>query len=137
MDYETALEIAKNAHKGQKRKDGTDYITHPLAVAEKFTDNDFKVVAILHDVLEDTSITIDVLIDSDLTQKQGDALVAITRTLYEPYTLYIMRLEHNHMARTIKKEDLKHNLSTLSKNDTKYKRYMDALKYLELQKTIR
>ena len=55
--YERAVEIATAAHEGQSRWGGEPYITHPLAVAKSFGMGRAKVVAVLHDVIEDTNIT--------------------------------------------------------------------------------
>lgn len=52
-----ALRIATQAHKGQKDKGGNDYILHPIAVAEKVKHPYCKIVALLHDVIEDTEET--------------------------------------------------------------------------------
>ena len=56
---EKALQIAARAHEGQKDKDGQPYILHPLRVMNAVEDEPVKVVAVLHDVIEDTSVTAD------------------------------------------------------------------------------
>ena len=55
--YDKALEIATAAHRNQKDKSGEDYIKHPVTVASFVSGEDAKVVALLHDVLEDTDVT--------------------------------------------------------------------------------
>ncbi len=54
---EKALQIAAQAHEGQKDKDGQPYILHPLRVMNAVEDKTAKIVAVLHDVIEDTSVT--------------------------------------------------------------------------------
>ena len=64
MDTNTALNIATEAHRGQADKSGVDYIFHPMRIASNFAhDSDESVVALLHDVLEDTNWTLDDLFD--------------------------------------------------------------------------
>ncbi|MDQ6674823.1 MAG: guanosine-3',5'-bis(diphosphate) 3'-pyrophosphohydrolase [Chloroflexota bacterium] len=83
---DTAVEIATRAHAGQVDKTGTTpYIRYPLAVAARVQGHDAKIVAILHDVLEDTSVTIDELRAAGATEAQLRALVAVTRKPDEPY----------------------------------------------------
>lgn len=59
--YDHALRIAIRAHEGQKDKSGREYIMHPIRVAERCKDPRAKIVALLHDTIEDTDVTPDYL----------------------------------------------------------------------------
>ena len=86
--YDKALEIATAAHRNQKDKSGEDYIKHPVTVASFVSGEDAKVVALLHDVLEDTDVT-----EAELRAIFGDtitdAVVTMTHKDGEPYMSYI------------------------------------------------
>ncbi len=137
---EIAIEIAVNAHKGQIDKAGDPYILHPLHIMSMFDDLELKIVAVLHDVFEDTTYPI-----GDL-KKQGfplhiiDALNALTHNNNETYEQYLVRVKNNEIALSIKLEDIRHNLNILrmrkvaNNRDTILRlvnKYMDALDYLD------
>ena len=111
MNYEEALKLATEMHDGQKRKiTGENYIIHPLAVANKFIDEDYKIVSILHDTIEKTSLTFDDLKILNLSSKLINCVDLLSRYPNELYLNYILKLKENKMARLIKIEDLTHNL---------------------------
>lgn len=64
-----AYQIAKQAHEGQFDKGGQPYFLHPLAVSEKVQSEDAKIVALLHDVIEDTTVTIEDLQREGFSEK--------------------------------------------------------------------
>jgi hypothetical protein len=129
--YNDALQLATKCHSGQKRKyTGEPYITHPIAVASKFIDETYKIVAVLHDVVEDTDITV-----SDLMRHgySTEICVAIYHITQEPNTIYldyILKVKKNPIALAVKRADLLHNISTL-KNGSLYDKYMLALWILD------
>ncbi len=112
-----AILIAVHAHQGQKDRYGGNYILHPLRVMFKVDSDDEKIVAILHDVVEKTSWTIEKL------QKEGfseDVLVAVdllTRRKSQPYMVYIEKLKGNPLARRVKIADLEDNLNPQRMNE--------------------
>ena len=133
--YTRAVEIATAAHEGQTRWGGEPYITHPLAVANYFHMSIEKIVAVLHDVIEDTDITGNDLLDEFPDEIVGSVLV-MTHKEHESYADYIMRVRKNHIARKVKLADIKHNLSDLDKNPQAHKqrkdKYQLAIKLLEI-----
>ena len=133
MNYNQALEIAKKYHHGQKRHvTGLPYITRPMNVAEKFEDVDYKIVAVLHDALEDTKLTSFDLSDKyKLDLNLVIAIEVLTRNDNQTYLDYILKCKNNGIARAVKIEDIKDNLSD---NPTKSKidKYLMALYILEL-----
>lgn len=127
-----AEQIARKAHEGQTRYDGTPYIEHPKAVASMLGTNQeyYEVQAAwLHDVLEDTKVTAE-----DLRQNHVDHIVitaveALTKRDGEPYENYLRRVKENPYAVRVKVADMLHNLSdTPTKNQVK--RYARGLAYL-------
>lgn len=112
--YEDALTLATKAHFGQFRKYNVlPFITHPEAVAAKFDTQTFKIVAVLHDIIEDTEITISDLIYLNYSNEIIQAIKAITKERNEPYLEYILKVQTNPIGTAVKIQDILHNLSTL------------------------
>ena len=112
-DYELALQIATESHKGQKRRNGDEYITHPIRVANSFKkSDDLKIIAILHDVVEDTTTTVlDLAVHFD--EHIISAIIALTRHKDENYYDFIMRCKKNKLAKIVKISDINDNLTDL------------------------
>ena len=106
---EFAQALAEYAHSGQVDKGGQPYINHPLAVAGKVTGDDLKVIALLHDVLEDTFVSYDTLVNL-FGQRIADAVNALTRKQDETYEMFIERVRLDDLARIVKLADLEHNM---------------------------
>lgn len=104
-----AQSIATVAHEGQTDKNGAPYIEHPAAVASFVTTNEEKAVAWLHDVIEDTAITADDLLEMGFPQRIVDAVVLLTRTKEVSSEDYYLAIRKNPLARTVKLADIKHN----------------------------
>lgn len=104
-----ALALAAYAHDGQTDKAGVDYVEHPKAVAATFTDEKRLIVALLHDVLEDTFVT-ESTIRNLFGDEIADACCALTHADGEPYLDYVMRAIQNPIARDVKKADLLNNM---------------------------
>lgn len=135
MFYE-ALVIARKAHKGQVDKNGKPYLEHPIRVSEGTDVYTLKVIALLHDVIEDSDYTEDDLREKFPT-KVVDAVVALTHMDNEPYFQYIEKVRQNSRAKIVKRLDLKDNLNKkrimgLDKNTQARitSKYMQALKIL-------
>ena len=129
-DFIKCLEIAKEAHKGQKRFDGSPYINHPLFVATKFIDERLKCIAILHDVIEDTNYSRELLLAKGIRQDIVAIIDVLSRRTGESYKDFILRICEVKSARMIKIEDIKHNLSDL-KDGSMRDKYELALFILE------
>lgn len=125
-----AEEIAREAHRGQKRSDGKPYITHPEAVAKKVELDSCKIVAWLHDVIEDSEFETKDLIIKGLPINLVHAVQAITRYSWDTYLSYILKVKGNNIARVVKIADLKHNQIGL-KNGSMKDKYALALYILE------
>ncbi len=104
-----ALKLCFEAHKDQTDKSGLPYVFHPFHLAEQMPDEDTTVVALLHDVVEDTEYTLDDLQRMGFGEKVMDALALMTHDDVVPYMEYVERLKDNSLARTVKLADLRHN----------------------------
>lgn len=103
---EKALTIATKAHEGQKDRGGNDYIGHPNRVSERCQTDDERIVALLHDTIEDTKITAEYLLDQGFPERIVDAIVALSRREDEAYESYVDRAAVNPIAKEVKKADL-------------------------------
>ncbi|MDE6775829.1 MAG: HD domain-containing protein [Ruminococcus sp.] len=104
-----AMLIACNAHHGQHDKSGFPYIFHPYHLAEQMNDEISVCVALLHDVVEDTDITIHEL-ENKFPPEITEAVKLLTYNGKEDYFDYIRRLKTNPYAKLVKIADLTHNL---------------------------
>lgn len=105
-----ALEIAWEAHKGQKDKAGKPYIFHPIAVALRGKTEEEKIVGLLHDVIEDTPITFDTLRKEGFSEVILEAINSVTKFSSEEYTEFILRAKENKIGREVKIHDLLENM---------------------------
>jgi (p)ppGpp synthase/HD superfamily hydrolase len=119
---EKAMLFATLYHDGQRDKAGVKYILHPMYVAGKFTSRNKKIVALLHDTVEDTGATLD-QIELLFGNRIRRAVDAITRRKGEPYEEYILRVKKDRLAKAVKIEDLKHNMMNRIPNMTVYDAY--------------
>ena len=110
--YKKAVIIAQEAHKGQFDKGGNPYIEHPLYVASQVDTMELKIVAVLHDTLEDSDMTANDLKKEGFPERIVDAIVMLTHEDgdEEAYLDYIRRVATNMMATAVKKADLMHNM---------------------------
>ena len=107
-----AMKIAYDAHAGQEDKCGTPYIFHPMHLAEQMESEDTCTVALLHDVVEDTQLSIADLKALGFPKGITDAILLLTHDRAEPYLDYVKRVRINPAARAVKLADLKHNSDT-------------------------
>lgn len=120
-----AMKLCFEAHKDQKDKSGLPYVFHPFHVAEQMPDEKTTIVALLHDVIEDSSYTLEDLRDMGFEQDVLDALAMLTHDPAVPYMDYVAEIKKNPIARTVKLADLRHNsdLTRLDEiNETALKR---------------
>jgi hypothetical protein len=105
-----ALEITIEAHKNQKQKDGSPYAFHPIRLSMSLKTEEQKIVALLHDVVEDTNWTFDDLRSEGFSESVIDALRLLTHDDGSPYEEYIERLSCNPLASDVKISDLTDNM---------------------------
>ncbi len=106
---ERAIEIARKAHEGQFDKGGAPYIGHPLRVMERVGPEEAKMAAALHDVVEDSSVTLGDLRAEGFPESVVEAVEALTKRPGESYEDFILRAAANKTARTVKLADLLDN----------------------------
>ncbi len=104
-----ALKLCFEAHKDQVDKSGLPYVFHPFHLAEQMTDEKTTIVALLHDVVEDTEYTIEDLEKMEFGDEVIAALKLLTHEDDVPYMDYVANLKHNPIAKAVKLADLNHN----------------------------
>jgi (p)ppGpp synthase/HD superfamily hydrolase len=134
MNLKRAIEIAVQAHKGQVDKAGQPYILHPLRVMMNVHSDNAKIVAVLHDVIEDSNLTLADLIIEEFSLDIVDALRLLTKRRYDKYFDYIHNIKDskNNLAILVKLADLEDNMDmsrlkeTTEQDEKRYKKYLDA-----------
>lgn len=130
-----ALKLCFDAHKNQIDKSGMPYVFHPFHLAEQMMTEETTIVALLHDLVEDTNYTLEDLINLDFDKSVIEAIALMTHSDDVDYMDYIRMINENPIAKTVKIADLKHNsdLTRLNSVDEKsIKRRDKYLKALEL-----
>ncbi len=133
MNLEKAIKIAVKAHSGQKEKNGDPGILHPLRVMNSVKSNEEKIVAILHDVIEDSNLTFKDLKKEGFSKKIINALKAVSNINGENYLKFVKRASKNKIGRVVKIADTFDKLSferineTSARNFTKYKKALEIL----------
>jgi len=111
-EFRIALKVALAAHKGQFRRNGeTPYIEHVFNVSYRVETYQEKIVALLHDVVEDTHETIESLREQGISKTSLDAISLLTRYNYTSYEDYLSKIIKNPLARNVKIADMLANLS--------------------------
>lgn len=133
---DVAHSIAIVAHHGQKDRAGRDYYHHPALLAEAMQTDEEKVVALLHDVLEDSNWTAEKLAERGIPESAIEAVKLLTHDPSVPYMEYVQAIKDNQVAKKVKIADLKHNLNLnrlpeiTEKDIERCRKYLDALQYL-------
>lgn len=132
-----ALEIAAVAHAGQVDKAGVAYICHPITVAGLMETPEEKMVAYLHDVVEDTDVTLGDLERAGFSSTVLNAVNAITHREGESRADYLKRVKADPLARRVKLADLTHNSNLSRIPDPKEKDIKRREKYLKEMEYLR
>lgn len=137
---ELAKSLATFAHEGQKDKSGAPYIDHPRRVAERLRSHEGKQVGWLHDVLEDTAVTVDQLRELGFSKHVVEAVVLLTRKKGVTSDEYYAAIKEVRLARLAKLADIDDNMdpertSKLSTRDRLRleKKYTDARAKLSIK----
>ena len=132
-----ALKLCFETHKEQLDKSGMPYVFHPFHLAEQMTDEDTTVVALLHDVVEDSDLTIDDLRRMGFGERILAAIARMTHDPAVPYMEYVARIKEDPIAKAVKLADLRHNsdLSRLERitphDEARAQKYQRAIELLE------
>ena len=133
---EKALKLCFEAHKDQLDKSGMPYVFHPFHLAEQMKTEDETIVALLHDVVEDTDTTIEDLISMSFNENVIEAISLLTHDADVDYFDYVRAIKGNEIDRAVKLADLRHNsdLSRLRIVDEwalkRNEKYLKAIKIL-------
>ena len=132
-----ALKLCFEAHKDQTDKSGLPYVFHPFHLAEQMQTEETTVVALLHDLVEDTEYTIEDLVRMGFDKRVTDAIALMTHADGVDYMEYVRAIKENPIAKAVKLADLRHN-SDLSRLDIvdekalkKREKYLKAIDFLE------
>jgi (p)ppGpp synthase/HD superfamily hydrolase len=137
LQLEKAIDLAFMVHKNQKDRYGKLYIFHPLRVMNKMSTDKEKIVAVLHDVIEDTELTYKDLCDAGFSKEIINAIASISKQDDEEYFDYIKRVEDNPIAVKVKLADLEDNMDirrieTITEKDSeRLNKYMKAYRILK------
>lgn len=128
-DIEKAISIAVQAHSGQKDKAGMPYVLHPLRLMLRQDSSEAMIGAVLHDVVEDTDITIDQLAEAGFSSAVLEAISLLTHDKSIPYMDYIRAIARNAIARQVKLADLIDNMDLNRIPNPQEKDYLRLEKY--------
>jgi hypothetical protein len=143
-NIEKAIQIAAPAHEGQVDKQGLPYILHPLRVMDGVEGLDAKIVAVLHDVVEDTPVTFDDLEREGFTGEILAAIRCVTHAEGETYAEYVVRCRDNPIGRRVKLSDLADNTrlsrtivrpQELARDTARFAKYLLSYSFLTSQVT--
>ena len=107
---EHAIQLAVKHYKGQVDKAGQPYILHPLQLMMSVDKNDEKIVAVMHDIVEDTEITLNDLQNEGFSKEVIDAIECVTKKEGEDYDSFIDRISQSALATKVKLADLEDNM---------------------------
>jgi (p)ppGpp synthase/HD superfamily hydrolase len=110
ISLEKAIMLAADSHKGQMDLSGNLYILHPLTVMMKMDTDYERIIAVLHDTIEDTAMTLNILQTYGFTEEMLRVLDLLTRKDGQDYFDYIKEIKKHPTARKIKIADLEHNM---------------------------
>lgn len=133
---ERAIALAIEAHKGQVDKAGVPYILHPLRVMLSVETVEERIVAVLHDVVEDTYITLETLRKEGFSEAVVRAIKSLTKCRGEEYQNFIRRAAADPIGRKVKLADLMDNCNLTrisnptSKDLKRVSKYCRAIEYI-------
>ena len=142
VDLEKAMRIMLDAHTGQLDKGGHPYFLHPIRVMSGVATVDEKIVALLHDTVEDSSISLSFLKQEGFCDEIVDAVNALTKRDGEAYETFISRVMLCKLATRVKIVDLQDNLDVrrlkeITTNDLqRIQKYLTALSKLSQSKYV-
>ena len=114
---ERAVEIAAGAHQGQRDKAGAPYLLHPLRLMMRMESEAAMMAAVLHDVVEDSAWTLDLLRAEGFSEEVLEAVDCLTHREGESYEAFVKRVKNNAIARRVKLADLEDNMNLKRLNE--------------------
>ena len=141
MNLEHAIALAAKAHAGQVDKAGAPYILHPLRMMLRLTTLEERMVAVLHDVVEDCGISFEQLRAEGFSDEVVAGVDALTRREDETYEAFIERAGQSPLGRRVKLADLEDNsdlsriASPTARDLERLEKYGRAMAYLRALET--
>ena len=140
-DYAKLLDkaalICVTNHQGQRDKMRCAYFQHPMRVAMRCSTDHEKIVALLHDIIEDTNVTPEYLLSEGFPQFIVDAILSVTKRDGESYEDFVARAKENPIGRIVKIHDLEDNLNVMrldevsSEMANRFTKYLKSLRFLK------
>lgn len=133
---EKAVRICVEKHAGQRDKAGNAYFLHPMRVAMRCRTDEEKMVALLHDTIEDTDVTPEYLLDAGFPPEIVDAVLSVTKREGEDYDDFVARARSNPLGRAVKLHDIEDNLDVLRLPEidaamtARYNKYLRGRRFL-------
>lgn len=133
---EKALQIAMEAHRGQKDRAGVAYIMHPITVAASQKSEEAIITALLHDVVEDSDVTLEDIREAGFSDDVLEAISLLTHEDGVDYMSYVEQIKQNELAKAVKIADLMHNsdlsrLKSINQKDIeRVEKYKKAIRIL-------
>ena len=131
-----ALKLCFKAHKDQLDKSGLPYVFHPFHLAEQMDDENSTIVALLHDVAEDSNYTLKDIRGMGFGKDVIDALTLLTHDESEDYMSYVKKIAGNPLARKVKLADLAHNSDVTRLNHEPGEKDLQRLRKYEKAKEL-
>lgn len=132
-----ALNLCFEAHKNQRDESGMPYVFHPFHLAEQMKDEKTTIVALLHDVVEDTDVTLDDIRNMGFDDEVVAAIELMTHDPNVPYMEYVSQIKKNPISKAVKLADLYHNSDitrldeVTARDEERLKKYAEAIRLLE------
>lgn len=131
-----ALCLAAVAHQDQKDRYGAPFILHPLRVMMRLSDDNERIVALLHDVVEKTPCTYAELREQGFSDEVISAIECLTKQRNEPYLEYIKRASKNPLAQKVKEADLQDHLDAIQERGLNKESQERAARYQHAFRTL-
>lgn len=128
--------ICVTKHTGQRDKMGCAYFQHPMRVAMRCSTDEEKIVALLHDTIEDTDVTAEYLLAEGFPQSVVDSVLSVTKREGESYEDFVARAKLNPLGCIVKIHDLEDNLDVLRLDSlspemaARFSKYLAAHRFL-------
>lgn len=129
--FEKAIGLMLEKHRGQMDKAGKPYYGHLIRVAQDVFTGKRKIVALLHDIVEDTDATPEFLLQQGFPSEIVEAVDAISHREDESYEAFINRVAQNPLATTVKISDLEDNMDIFRLNEITEEDRLRLNKYLK------
>jgi hypothetical protein len=133
---EKAISIAVDSHSGQVNNKAQPYVLHPLRMMFKAVTIEEKIIAVLHDVIEKTTIDLEYLRSVGFSDRIVLGIDALSRRPQENYDKYIDRVAENKLATKVKIIDLDDNINSLDLDRFQESKSNKFLKYQKARNTL-